>query len=546
MAFAPGEWLRDTVGVYIGNATAVRDFRVQLRGNRAVLLWALYLIVLIGFGLITYSEAAATQQLSIVEAQYRLKDFYEKIMYLLSTVMWLIAPALTATSIVAERQRKSLDLVFSSPVSPKYYLVGKMIGSYRYIWMLLVLSLPVTAACVVLGGAVWSEVLAAYALLSLNGLVYTAIGLLFSTLSQKPVGAVVWSYIGVSAYIGFAAAMGAPLLASSRMWMGPTMGQSMNEMPFVVAMVPYLSSQTAASYMDIAGYHVPNWLLAAVATLVVVRLLIAGAGSALSPYGSRETKSVRIHGLVYMFLLSVGSAAAIGASIFAIAPMVSSAAGSGGPGGYSYTTPDYEIYFARQFLSVVLLTLIIVIPFITCFGVDLEKKFWPDGLFNIRRMLIATPSGGLPYLMALVLAAAGGIATYGLWHPEILGVRFFAHVFFALALVFACWSLGRLTSAVNNGLRYARTLQFTVILLLFVLPLPFLAIADSWGYSTPNGEFSSWDLYILRPLFSTGDKTWIALAYGILLCGIGFVLTRISEKTAHSKYSKIGLSYGRT
>src|ERR1044072_9677517 len=113
--------------------------------------------------------------MSMTDAQHPLKGFYNKIIYLLSTVMWLVAPALTATAIVSERQRKSLDLVFSAPVSPKYYLVGKMLSSYRYVWMLLVLSLPVTAACVVLGGAVWSEGLAAYGLLSLPGVIYTAI-----------------------------------------------------------------------------------------------------------------------------------------------------------------------------------------------------------------------------------------------------------------------------------------------------------------------------------------------------------------------------------
>jgi hypothetical protein len=315
-------------------------------------------------------------------------------------------------------------------------------------------------------------------------------------------------------------------------------------MPFVVAMIPYLSSQTAASFTVIAGYHVPNWLLAAIATLVITRLLLAGGGSALSPYGSRETKSLRIHGLVYMFLITVGAATAMGATVFVVAPMVTSVASSGGGGG-TFPRPDYEIYFVRQFLAAVVM-LIIVIPFITCFGVDLEKKFWPDGLFNVRRMLIATPSGGLPYLMALVFAAAGGIATYDFWHPEILGWRFLAHIFYALALMFACWSLGRLTSSVNNGLRYARTLQFTIILVVFVLPLPFLAIADSWGFSASRAEFSAWDLYILRPLFATDDKTYLAIIFGILSLAIGLVLTRVSESVARSKYSKMGISYGRT
>src|SRR3954454_12638649 len=107
MAIQPAVWARENLNVYFRNATAVRDYRVQLRGNRAVILWAVYLIVLIGFGMLTYSAAASQQQMSVVEAQRSLNNFYNQVMYLLSAVMVLIAPALTATAVIAERQRKS-------------------------------------------------------------------------------------------------------------------------------------------------------------------------------------------------------------------------------------------------------------------------------------------------------------------------------------------------------------------------------------------------------------------------------------------------------
>lgn len=535
MAIAPGQWVRDAVGVYIGNATAVRDYRVQLRGNRAVLLWALYLFVLIAFGLFTYSEAARYEQMSIVEAQGRLQGFYEQIVYLLTTMIALIAPALSATAIVSERQRRSLDLVFSAPVSPKYYLVGKLISSYRYIWMLLVLSLPVTSACVVLGGALWYEVLATYALLSLQGLVYTAIALVFSSLAQKPVGAIIWSYVGVIGYMALAGMIAGPLMIRPTVvsYMGGG-SVSLNELPFLVTLVPYLSTQTATSITIIAGYHVPNWILAIFATLVIVRIFLAGAGSALSPFGSTETKSLRIHGLIYMFLLSVGLSAALGSTLsLTVGPMTSSVYPSTG------FSPDPEMYFSREFLTAILAPLLIAAPFVTCYGVDLEKKFWPDGLVRPRKMLTGVPSGGLPYLLALALSAAAGTVAYSYWFPQIMGVRFFVYVAYGLSLVFAAWSIGRLTSAMNNGLRYARTLQFTGMLLALVLPLPFLAISDSWGYS--QSDLSLWDFYVLRPLFSDGDKAAHAAVYAVLLIAIGIGLTVWSEKLARSKYQKMGL-----
>lgn len=535
---SPGAWVRDSVGVYLGNATAVRDYRVQLRGNRAVILWAVYLLVLIGFGMMTYTAAAGREEMSVVEAQSSLQNFYQQIMALLSTMVMLIAPALTATAIVAERQRRSLDLVFSAPVTPKYYLVGKMISGYRYIWMLLVLSLPVTAACVVLGGASWSEVLASYGLMSLHGIIYTSIALLFSTLAQKPVGAIVWSYIGVIAYVALSSGIAEPLAFSSSMMMGRP---QTNEMSFVVGLGPYAIFRAASTYTALAGYHVPNWLMTAGFTLLFSKLMLLGAGSSLSPFGSRETKSLRIHGLVYLFFLALGLSAALGATLVIAAPMARVVASGGTPAG---PTPgvDYELFFSRLFLGTIL-PLIIVLPFISCFGTDLEKKFWPDGLLSFRKMLTATPAGGLPYVLALVLAAAAGVGTLSFWVPGLLGARFLAHVYYGLALFFACWSVGRLTSAMNNGLRYARTLQFTILLLVLAVPIPFLSIAD------PDGLLSSapsiWDAYILRPLVGSGDKSGLALLYGTVLIVIGLLVVLWSERLAKTRYSRVGLSYGR-
>ncbi|HWA82685.1 MAG TPA: ABC transporter permease, partial [Fimbriimonadaceae bacterium] len=418
-------WVRESVGTYLGNATAVRDYRVQLRGNRAVILWAVYLAVLIGFGMLTYSAAAARQQMSVVEAQASLRQFYSQVLDLLSMVIVMIAPALTATAIVTERQRKSLDLVFSAPVTPKYYLVGKMISSYRYLWMLLVLSLPVTAACVVLGGAVWSEVLTTYALLSIQGLIYTSLALLFSTLAQKPVGAIVWSYISVFIYVWFAAELG---LGLSAMRTISGSGRSIGEMPFAVCLRPFEITDVASTYTVIVGYHVPNWLLAALFALLFVRLMLLAGSSALSPYGSWETKSLRLHSLVYTFLGAFGLAAVIAPAL----PGIGHASALATPGA---SGPDSDRIAGQAFVWL-LTSLILVLPFITCYGSDLERKSWPDGIFNVRRMLIATPSGGLPFLLALVLAVAGGFVVESFWAPQLIGDHSPAYLYFGLALVF--------------------------------------------------------------------------------------------------------------
>ncbi|HVL39441.1 MAG TPA: ABC transporter permease [Fimbriimonadaceae bacterium] len=513
---AAGLWLGENVRVYLRNATAVRDFRVQLRGNRSILLWSIYLAVLIGFAMLTYVSSASEGSMSIAEAQSTLYTFFRTVMGLLTTMVMLIAPALTATAVVSERQRQSLDLVFSAPVSPKYYLVGKMLSSYRYIWMLLVLSLPVTAACIVLGGATWSEVLVSYALLSMHGLLFTAIALLISTLSQKPTGAIVWSYVIVFAYTFYIS-----FLVSLPAFVGVVMGagslRGLGEAPMSLALSPYSNVEAASTFTDINGIQVPNWILASLVILLLVKLLLLGAGSSLSHLGSPVTKSLRIHALAYLFAVTMGLTF-VWSQVYGMAGMVSSTGAS--PAATS----------VGRFLIVAILFLVPVIPFISCYGRNLEKKFWPDGSFNVRRMLLGTPSGGLPFLLALVLCAAAGIfvsASSTMVH--IYSQGFLSYLLYGLGLMAFLWSIGRGLSAMNENLRVTRTQHFAVLICLLVLPLPFLGMADP--YSFDQATVSLWDLFILRPLYSVGDRSMHALALGLVLAVIAAMIEGANSRS---------------
>ena len=120
-------WIHETWRTYIGNAASVRDFRVQMRGSKTILAWTLYLGILLTVGYFTYASVSALGfGSSPAEIQYRLGTFFSTMFRVIAGAVVVIAPGLTAASIVGERQRKSFDLVFSAPVTPKYYLVGML------------------------------------------------------------------------------------------------------------------------------------------------------------------------------------------------------------------------------------------------------------------------------------------------------------------------------------------------------------------------------------------------------------------------------------
>src|SRR2546423_6633937 len=101
------DWAQENFSVYWDNATSRRDFRAQLRGNRAVILWTVYLLALIGLGMWVYDDTLHRGQYSIVQAQQSLQTFYQTVMGLLGGMVTLVAPALAATAIVVEKERRS-------------------------------------------------------------------------------------------------------------------------------------------------------------------------------------------------------------------------------------------------------------------------------------------------------------------------------------------------------------------------------------------------------------------------------------------------------
>jgi hypothetical protein len=101
-----------------------------------------------------------------VRVQQALVEFYRVVMAMLIALIVLIAPALTANAITLERERKTMDLLLATPLTARQLLVGKLVGSFAFIVLLLALTLPVSAVSVLLGGVSFPELLKAYLLIA--------------------------------------------------------------------------------------------------------------------------------------------------------------------------------------------------------------------------------------------------------------------------------------------------------------------------------------------------------------------------------------------
>lgn len=111
----------------------------------------------------------------------------------------LFVPAFPAASIVKERNKGTLALLFNSPMSPWSIYVGKFLGVFSFVSLLLALSVPAVAACYSMGGLdLWSHVGRLYLVLVLMLAQYVAVGLWVSSHSGSPDAAMRMSYLAIA------------------------------------------------------------------------------------------------------------------------------------------------------------------------------------------------------------------------------------------------------------------------------------------------------------------------------------------------------------
>ncbi len=475
-------WIAGIRRTYLGNATATRDMRVQLRGSRAAVLFSIYLVIMTFVLLMVYSQSLANGQNSLAAVQSSLQSFYYTTLGALAVVITLVAPNMGAFAIVSEKQRRSLDLVFSAPTEPKYYLVGKLISSYRFVWLLLVLSLPFCAVSVTLGGTTWSQLFITFLLYSMYGLVCVSFGLLMSTLCNKVLPAIIWTYAALGCYLMFTAMLFAAGSASRG---------SMTNINPVFSLNPICYSFIADQVWPVFGKEIPTWILSILMHLLVVKFIILAAGSMIAPGNSKEIRGLRIHSLIYSsglcFLFSMS-----------MAPFFLSILGTGAATTFGSLRGEeaLQVYYGRALFSLLFGLGIIVVPYLASFGFNDLRRHRPDGLFNIKQTFTGRPSGHLPFLGLLFFIStiafclggwysAGATPMFGLGFrsstlPKLdfnpLSPYFLMYVILILTIWLTAFFLGWYASSRTPILSRGRTISLFFFVLGIILPTAVFAI----------------------------------------------------------------------
>ncbi len=193
--------LRD-VGTGIA-AVGVKELRGRMRGRRAFVVLTIHLLLVAGFAWMIESlaERAFSSGLggSISASAEIGRQMFTALLMLLTLIVLVLAPASTAGAISLEREKQTLDLLVTTPISSLAIVLGKLLSALSWVFLLLLASIPVTALVFTFGGVGPDDMVKGYVVLLGTAFFFGSLGLFVSALVKRTQAATVINLVAVIA-----------------------------------------------------------------------------------------------------------------------------------------------------------------------------------------------------------------------------------------------------------------------------------------------------------------------------------------------------------
>lgn len=177
------------------NPVAVKELRERMRGGRAFAVITVYLMLMSAFAVILFfANAPFTRGLSTSVTGDLGRATFGGLVGLELVLMMFIAPAFTAGSVTGERERQTYDLLKITLLPRATFLIGKLESALGFIFLLLLAAIPLQSIAFLFGGVTETELILSLVILLVTAITFSAVGVFFSTLTEKTVTASVRSY----------------------------------------------------------------------------------------------------------------------------------------------------------------------------------------------------------------------------------------------------------------------------------------------------------------------------------------------------------------
>jgi ABC-type transport system involved in multi-copper enzyme maturation permease subunit len=207
------------------SAVSIKELRGRMRGRRAFAVLTVYLLLL---GLFSFAIYVYLKQ----QAQFATTDFgsgigiprdfpgmpfpggqtlsngtalsagighgiFGGLLFIETLLVLVLAPAFTTGAISLEREKQTLDLLVTTPLSTLGMVVGKLFSALTYVFLLIIASVPLASLVFVFGGVGPEDLVRAYVFLFALAFGMGAVGLFISALVRRTQTATVVTFVVV-------------------------------------------------------------------------------------------------------------------------------------------------------------------------------------------------------------------------------------------------------------------------------------------------------------------------------------------------------------
>ncbi len=205
---------RRSLRLFSDNPVVLKELRGRMRGARAFTVLTVYLVLLGAFSSLIY--VAVSESSMSMSGQVTVGDIgrtlFGGVVAIEMLLVAFIAPAFTAGAISGEREHQTYDLLRTTLLPGYSFVLGKLLSSMLFVLLLLLAAIPLQSIAFFFGGVAETEVILSFIILAATALLFSTIGLYFSSRTRRTLSASVLTY-SVAAFIMF----GLPIILGAAM-----------------------------------------------------------------------------------------------------------------------------------------------------------------------------------------------------------------------------------------------------------------------------------------------------------------------------------------
>ncbi len=176
------------------NPIVAKEYRSRMRTWKSPTAMMVYILLIGGFGFLVFSVMAYSNSGISGGSNYG-QILFSALIGFQVVLLTFVTPALTAGAISSERERQTIDLLFVTRIRPFSIIWGKLLASMSFVFLLLILSVPIFSLVFLFGGIELDQVVYAFLVTLVTALTLGVMGIAFSIWLKRSLVATVVSYV---------------------------------------------------------------------------------------------------------------------------------------------------------------------------------------------------------------------------------------------------------------------------------------------------------------------------------------------------------------